>query len=311
MATDAVDSRLWTAKAGAPQLKWQGRLYVAHAADGVKMEAEMETSVPEIDSLKQRLRSTWTAGDFGKIANHLTSAGEEFIDRLDVQPGTRLLDVACGTGNVALPAARIGAVVTACDIAPNLLEQARERAESAGLEIQFDEGDAEQLPYPDGSFDIVVTMFGAMFAPRPEVTAGELLRVCRSGGRVAMANWTPEGFAGQMFRTIGKHVPPPPMPPPTQWGVEEIVRDRLREGVTELVLSRQFCHMKYPFPPADVVELFRTYFGPTQRAFESLEGTGQDALRRDLEALWTEHNRATDGTTHVHGEYLQVIATKG
>ena len=156
----------------------------------------------EMDALKTKLRATWIAGDFGQIAKYYTDEAEDFINRLNLKPGMKVLDVACGTGNLALPAARAGADVTGVDIAPNLVEQARENAKREGLNVQFDEGDAEALPYDDASFDAVVTMFGAMFAPRPELVAAELKRVCRPGGFIAMANWTPAGFIGQMFKTM-------------------------------------------------------------------------------------------------------------
>jgi SAM-dependent methyltransferase len=268
-------------------------------------------SNPEIESLKTRLKAMWMAGDFGQVAKIIETGAEEFIARLAPKPGTRLLDVACGSGNLAIPAARAGAIVTGVDIATNLLEQARARAESEGLTIQFDEGDAENLPYADAAFETVVSMYGAMFAPRPELVAAELVRVCRPGGRIAMANWTPDGFIGQMFKTGGKYVPPPPnMPSPVKWGDEETVRERLRDGIADLQLTRRMCQFKYPFPPAEVVESFRKYYGPTQRAFDALDTNGQAALRNDLERLWTEHNQATDNTTHVEGEYLEVIATR-
>jgi SAM-dependent methyltransferase len=271
----------------------------------------MSTVNPEMESLKSRLKAMWMAGDFGEVARHIEAGAEEFIARLALAPGARVLDVACGSGNLSLPAARAGAVVTGVDIATNLLEQARARAASEGLTIQFDEGDAEALPYADASFDVVVSMFGAMFAPRPELVAAELVRVCRPGGRIALANWTPEGFIGQMFKLTGKHVPPPPgMPSPVQWGDEETVRERLREGVADLRLTRRMCPFEYSSPPAGVVESFRMYYGPTQRAFAALDADGQAALRSDLERLWEEHNQATDGTTYGEGEYLEVIATK-
>ena len=253
----------------------------------------------------------WMTGDYGQVAKHIETGAEEFIARLALKPGVRLLDVACGSGNLAIPAARAGAIVTGVDIATNLLEQGRARAESNGLKIQFEEGDAESLPFDDAAFDVVVSMFGAMFAPRPELVAAELMRVCRPGGRSAMANWTPEGFIGQMFKINGKHVPPPPnMPSPVKWGDEETVRERLSDGVANLQLTRQMCSFKYPFPPAEVVEFFRKYYGPTQRAFDALDSSGQDALRSDLERLWSEHNQATDNTTYVEGEYLEVVATR-
>src|ERR687894_2778546 len=178
----------------------------------------MSQTITEMEALKSRLKATWMSGDFDKIAQIIEPGAAAFIERLALAPGTRVLDVACGTGNLSLPAARAGAAVTGIDIAPNLIETARRRALSEGLKIDFDEGDAEQLPYADASFDVVVTMFGAMFAPRPELVAAELVRVCRPGGRIAMANWTPGGFIGRMFKIGGRHVPPPPnMPPPVLW----------------------------------------------------------------------------------------------
>jgi SAM-dependent methyltransferase len=265
----------------------------------------------EMESLKTRLKAMWMTGDFGEVAKHIETGAEEFIARLALKPGASVLDVACGSGNLAIPAARLGAIVTGVDIATNLLEQARARAESENLTIQFDEGDAENLPYADAAFDVVVSMFGAMFAPRPGLVAAELVRVCRPGGRIAMANWTPDGFIGQMFKISGKHVPPPAnMPSPLKWGNEEAVRERLRDGIADLQLTRLMCPFIYPFSPAEVVESFRTYYGPAQRAFDALDTKGQAELRNDLERLWVEHNKATDNTTLVEGEYLEVIATR-
>jgi SAM-dependent methyltransferase len=265
----------------------------------------------ELEALKTKLRATWIAGDFGQIAKSYASGAEDFVKRLKLQPGMRVLDVACGTGNLALPAARMGAIVTGVDIAPNLVEQARQNAEREGLEIHFDEGDAENLPYKDESFDVVVTMFGAMFAPRPELVAAELKRVCRPGGLIAMANWTPTGFVGQMFKTVSRHVAPPAgMPPPVLWGDEKTVRERLGEGISNLETKPRNITFTYPFSPVEVVEHFRNYFGPAQKAFDALDESGQAALRRDLEQLWTENNQATDGTTLGESEYSEVVAVR-
>jgi SAM-dependent methyltransferase len=272
---------------------------------------ESAKTTPDMAALKQRLRATWIAGDFGQIAKMTAPGAEEFISRLNLTPGLKVLDVACGTGNLAVPAARAGASVTGVDIAPNLLEQGRERANSEGLQVQFDEGDAENLQYNDASFDAVVTMFGAMFAPRPELVAAELKRVCRPGGFIAMANWTPTGFVGKMFKTVSSHVPPPPgLQPPVLWGDDATVRERLSEGVSKLETRPRQISLAYPFSPADVVEHFRNYFGPAQKAFDALDENGQATLRQDLELLWSSHNQATDGTTRVDGEYLEVIATR-
>jgi SAM-dependent methyltransferase len=265
----------------------------------------------DIETLKARLKATWVAGDFGQIAKMLESHAEEFMARRNIQPEMRVLDVACGSGNLAIPAAKAGALVTGVDIAPNLVEQARIRAENEGVKAQFDEGDAENLPYPDASFDLVVTMYGAMFAPRPERTAAELVRVCRPGGQIAMANWTPTGFTGKMFKLIASHVPPPSgMPSPVLWGDEATVRERLRDGITGLQLMPVRVLFESPFSVPETIEFWRTYYGPTHRAFAALPEDRQPALRRDLEDLWTQHNLATDGTTSVESEYLEVVATR-
>lgn len=265
----------------------------------------------ELTALKTRIRATWIAGDFGQIAKSYASGAEEFINKLSLKPGMKVLDVACGTGNLALPAARAGAMVTGVDIAPNLLEQARENAKREGSNIQFDEGDVEALPYDDASFDAVVTMFGAMFAPRPELVAAELTRVCRPGGFIAMANWTPTGFIGQMFKIMSSRVPPPAgMPSPLLWGKEETVRERFGKGISKLEMKPQNITFEFPVSPVEAVEIFRTYYGPTNKAFLTLDESAQAALRTDIEQLWIEHNRATDGTTAVDSEYLQVIAVR-
>jgi len=272
---------------------------------------ESAATSSEMDALKTKLRATWIAGDFGEIARYYTRDAENFINRLNLKPGMKVLDVACGTGNLALPAARTGAEVTGVDIAPNLVEQARENAKREGLNAKFDEGDAEALPYADAGFDVVVTMFGAMFAPRPELVAAELKRVCRPGGLIAMANWTPGGFIGQMFKTNAAYMPlPPGMTSPVLWGVEETVRERLSQGISKLETKLQNVNWVFPFSPAEVVEHFRLYYGPTQKAFGALDESKQAALRKDLEELWGKHNLATDGSTEVNAEYLEVIATR-
>ncbi|CAL1240486.1 class I SAM-dependent methyltransferase [Candidatus Methylocalor cossyra] len=271
----------------------------------------MLQTTPTFDTLKARLKATWMAGDFGQIAQYSESTAEQFLARRRLAPGLRVLDAACGTGNLAIPAAKAGAVVTGVDIAPNLLEQARARAQGAGLAIRFDEGDVEQLPYPDASFDLVLSMFGAMFAPRPERVAAELVRVCRPGGMIALANWTPRGFIGQLFEVTRGHVPPPPeLPSAMLWGDEQTVRARLRDGIAELQLTPLLASLRFPFPVPDTVEFFRRYYGPTERAFAALPEDRQAQLRRDLEDLWAQHNRGAEDTTEVEAEYLEVVATR-
>jgi SAM-dependent methyltransferase len=266
---------------------------------------------PEMEALKTRLKATWMSGDYGHFATYLEPGALEFLSRIHIEPGARILDVACGAGQTAIPMSRAGAKVTGVDIATNLIEQARARAQAENLDARFDEGDAELLPYEDGSFDIVISLIGAMFAPRPELVAAELKRVCRPGGKIIMGNWTPTGFVGQMFKIHGKHVPPPAvMAPPVKWGDEEIVRERFEDGIAHLKLSRRLYPFRYPFPPPEVVEFFRTYYGPSYKAFAALDAEKQSALRGDLDQLWTEHNTATNGTTFIESEYLEVVAIR-
>jgi SAM-dependent methyltransferase len=265
-----------------------------------------------LEQIKASMRTTWMAGDFGVVAK-TTGAAEKFVERLPIAPGMRVLDVACGTGNVALPLARAGAVVTGVDIAPNLLVQARERAVAEGLAVKFDEGDAEQLPYADGSFDAVVTMFGAMFAPRPEVVAAELARVLRPGGLLAMANWNPASFTGKMFKVGGMHAAPPPgLQPPVLWGDEATVRARLGENFEGIRTELIPVDFDMPVNAAGAVAFFRKYFGPTQMAFGRLDEAGQAKFAETLEELWAGANVAENPVerTLVRNEYLEVVARR-
>ncbi len=268
------------------------------------------TTTPEIDGLKVRLKATWMAGDYDRFSRYMEDGARIFYKQLGIPAGCELLDVGCGSGQLALLAARDGVNVTGVDIAANLIERARARAEAEGLSARFIEGDAEDLPFEDASFDVVTSLIGAMFAPRPEVVASELLRVCRPGGRIAMGNWTPEGFVGQMFKTFARFIAPSGMPAPVLWGDEKVVRERFGSGVSHLTLKRRDYVFTYPFPPAEVVELFRQCYGPTNRAFASLNDADASELRRHLEALWTSHNRGGHGITVVPAEYLEVIAVR-
>jgi SAM-dependent methyltransferase len=270
----------------------------------------LATTTAETSALKTRLKATWESGDYGVFARYLEKGALEFFDRLNIPSGLRLLDVGCGAGQLTLPAARKGIQVTGLDLAANLVQQARTKAAEEGLTIQVDEGDAEDLPYPDASFDVVMSLIGSMFAPRPELVASEMCRVCRPGGKIIMGNWTPEGHIGQMFKVIGKHVPPPPnFPSPLLWGDETTIRQRLA-GVKDLQITRYLYPFDYPFAPAKVVDFFIEYYGPTNRAFGSFNDAGQKALRDDLTALWGRNNNATDGTTRVLAEYVEVIGSR-
>lgn len=264
----------------------------------------------EFEQLKVKLKTTWMTGDYDRFARYMEKDAAVFYERLGIAPGTRLLDVGCGAGQLALIAARAGAKVTGCDISTNWLEKGRARASAEGLDVQFDEGDAESLPYGDGEFDAVVSLVGAMFAPRPEAVAAELARVCRPGGVIAMANWTPRGFVGQMFKVISRHIAPSGMPSPALWGDEATVRERLREGIGELKLTLHSYRFEYPFPPEEVVEFFRVHYGPMTRAFASLDASGQEKLRNELVQLWSASNYGLWNTTKVDAEYLQVVAIR-
>lgn len=265
----------------------------------------------ETDVLTERTRATWTAGDFGQIARSYEPGAAEFISRLNLRHGEQVLDVACGTGNLTIPAARAGAKVTGLDIAPNLLEQAQGWADSEGLDVELQEGNAEQLPFANATFDTLVTMFGAMFAARPELVAGELLRVTRPGGRIVMANWTPNGFIGQMFKIVGKYVTPAPgVPSPLLWGDTATVAERLGGGASHLQTIERTITFEFPFDPAETVDCFRIYYGPTVRGFATLSPAAQDALRNELAEIWAAHNQATDGTTRVDSTYLEVTAIR-
>lgn len=262
------------------------------------------------DPVVRRNRATWVAGDFERIAAGYRSGADDFVGRLGITRGECVLDVACGSGNLTLPAARRGAVTVGVDIAPNLLDIARGRAADEGLAISFDEGNAEALPYDDGAFDTVITMFGAMFAPRPQLAAAELLRVVRPAGRIAMANWTPASFVGAMLKAHVAMVPPPAGIPSTLlWGDEATARERLAES-RSLSLTRRSIYLEFPVSPADVVQLFRDYYGPTVRTFEALDDRGRAKLFADLVSLWSDANEATDGTTRVASEYLEVVAER-
>ena len=264
----------------------------------------------EAGSLKYRLKNTWMAGDYDRFSRYMEGGARDFYKRLNPAPHCRFLDIGCGSGQLALIAAQDGLDVTGVDIASNWVERARARAQAECLLARFQVADAEALPFDDSSFDVVASLIGAMFAPRPDRVASELLRVCRPGGTIAMANWTAQGFVGQMFKTVSKFIAPSGMPSPVLWGDEATVRERLGWGLSDLcMISRHYAFI-YPFPPAEVVEFFRLYYGPVNRAFASLDALGCENLRRELEALWFHHNQAGEGCTTVFSEYLEVLGVR-
>ncbi len=271
------------------------------------LEATAATATQE---LKGKLKKIWTAGHYDRFSRYMERGVRDFYERLNIPPGSKVLDVACGSGPFALMAAREGAEVTGVDIAANSIAAARIRARAERLPARFEEADAENLPFEDGSFDVVVSMIGAMFAPRPELVARELLRVCAPSGTIAMANWTPEGFVGQMFRTISQFIAPAGMPAPVLWGDEATVRQRLAAGLSELKLVRRNYIFDYPFGAREVVDFFTEYYGPSKLAFASLDATESARLRDALTELWAAHNRGSEDITIVDAEYLEVIGTR-
>jgi SAM-dependent methyltransferase len=267
---------------------------------------------PDFAAVTQMQQNIWSEGDFAMVANLVYPFSEALAEALDIVPGERCLDVACGSGNLAIAMARRawGNTVGA-DFVPALLERGRERADAERLEIEFVEADAQDLPFEDASFDVVASIFGAMFAPDQERTAAELLRVVKPGGRIGMANWTPDGGVGAMFMTIAKHTggPPPGVMPPPLWGVESRVRELFGDGVSELRFEQK--QARQAFRSIDqYLEFFRTYFGPVKTAFEKVGPEGEAALTADLRAYLEEFNTAGDRALVIKPEYLQLVATR-
>jgi len=263
-----------------------------------------------LEGLKAKQQTTWASGDYGAVATYLHPLAEELVQTADLSSGWRVLDVASGTGNVAIAAARCGCRVTSSDFVPSLLDRGRERAAAERVDLDFDLADAENLPYPDASFDAVLSVVGAMFAPDQERVAAELTRVCRPGGRIAMANWTPDGFVGQMFRTVGRRVPPPPgIRGPVEWGSAARVRELFGDRVGDLrIVPKEFV-LRHESPEL-YVEFLRANYGPTVKAFEALGPDDGKKLYDDLVALVSGRNVATDGTLKIPSAYLQVLAVR-
>jgi len=269
------------------------------------------SDAPDLSAVTRIQQGIWSKGDFAMVAGLVFNAAESLAEALEIVPDERVLDVACGSGNGAISAARRswGRTVGA-DYVPALLERGRERAAAERLEVEFVEADAQDLPFDDAGFDVTMSIFGAMFAPDQPKTAAELLRVTKPGGRIGMANWIPEGNVGQMFQTISKHAPPPPgIESPLRWGTEDRVRELLGDGVSEISFERRIS--RQPFRSADhYIEFFRTYFGPTQTAYERVGPEGEEALTDDLRTFLEAANTAGDRAMVLEAEYLQVIATK-
>lgn len=265
----------------------------------------------DLGAIRDVQQKTWSEGDFAMVAGIVMMVAEELSEALDIVPGERVLDVACGSGNGALAAARRawGNTVGA-DFVPALLERGRERATAERLDVDFVEADATDLPFGEGEFDVVMSIFGAMFAADQEKAAAELLRTCKPGGRIGMANWVPDGGVGRMFMTIAKHAPPPPgVPSPLRWGTEDGLHELLGDGVSEMRIERR--KSRQAFRSADhFLDFFRTYFGPTKVAFERVGPDGEAALEADLRTYLEEANTTGERALVLEPEYLQVVATR-
>ncbi|CAN5504361.1 MAG: class I SAM-dependent methyltransferase [Actinomycetota bacterium] len=269
-----------------------------------------QPQAPDMSAVKERMRKVWTSGEYARIGNPLVLIGELLCEAADLRSGDNVLDVATGSGNTAISAARRFCDVTGMDLAPESIEHARRRAEAEGMGITFDVGDAEDLSYPDASFDVVLSTIGVMFCPNQEKAAGEMLRVCRPGGKIGVASWAPDGFTGQMLKTVGKHVPPPPgIKPPSLWGTEERFTELLGEGVSSLDATRRSYVFRYP-SAGHFVEWFRDYYGPTVRAFAALDPDGREALAKDLGDLLESWNTSGDDTLVVSSDYLEAVAVR-
>jgi SAM-dependent methyltransferase len=271
---------------------------------------ETRTPVPDFAAIKQRQQATWASGDFAVIGTTLQIVGESLAEAVNILAGERVLDVAAGNGNATLAAARRFADVTSTDYVPSLLDKGRARALAEGLSVQFKVADVEALAFADDTFDVVLSTFGAMFTPEHDRAASEMLRVLRPGGRIGMANWTPEGFIGRLFKVIGAHVPPPAgLKSPALWGTQAHLEELFGTRATKIHSERRVFNFRYG-SAAHWVQVFRDFYGPTHKAFAALQGPAQQALERDITALLEQMNTAGAASLVVPGEYLEVVVTK-
>jgi len=266
------------------------------------------TTTLTLDGIKAKQQKTWASGDYGAVAALIHPISEELVQAADLSAGSRVLDVATGSGNAAIAAARCLCEVTAVDYVTDLMDRGRARAAAEHLPVKFVEADAEALPCDDGEYDAVLSVVGVMFAPHPEAAAAELIRVCRPGGVIALANWTAAGFIGALFRTVGRLVPPPPgVRPAVEWGSETRLRELFGDRVSRLTVTPREFVFRFTTPEA-FADYFRANYGPTLKAFEALDADGGKQLYEDLVALAARNNRATDGTVKIAAEYAQVLA---
>lgn len=275
--------------------------------------AVQQLQIPAIDAIKAKHKATWEDGDYASFARYMEDGAIEILGNWNIKPGKNMLDVGCGSGQSAIPAAKNGIKVTGVDIAENLIEHARERAQKEHLTARFDVGDAEALPCANENFDVVISMIGAMFAPRPEKVVNEFARVLKPGGQLYMANWTQTSMPAQMFKCVSGIMPPPPdFIPPVLWGDEETVNQRLSDNFTDIQLTRKnYPQWHYPFNTTELVQLFRTHFGPVKQAFDLADNTQQATLHQNLETIYRSNSEVKNSIlTITGGEYLEVIATR-
>ena len=273
------------------------------------MSAVISTSTPAVDlaAMKNKQHLAWSAGDYAVVGTTLQIVGESLCEALDLRAGERVLDVAAGNGNATLAAARRWCDVVSTDYVPTLLERGRARASAEGLPVQFEQADAESLPYTDHSFDVVLSTFGVMFTPDQEKAAAEMARTCKPGGRIGLANWTPTSFIGELFKLIGKYLPPAAgVKSPALWGTEARLRELFGARLDTIAIERRNFVFRYR-NAAHWLEVFRTFYGPMHKAFGALDAEKQEALAADLIALAERFNRATDGTLVAPSEYLEVV----
>jgi ubiquinone/menaquinone biosynthesis C-methylase UbiE len=267
-------------------------------------------AIRDLAELKTRQHAAWSSGDYAIVGTTLQIVGEELCEALDMRSGQKVLDVAAGNGNATLAAARRWCDVVSTDYVPSLLERGQLRAKAEGLPVEFKVADAEALPFADAAFDTVVSTFGVMFTPDQDRAATELLRVCKSGGKIGMANWTPEGFIGQLFKTLGKYLPPPAgAKSPALWGTPSRITEMFGATATSIKAERRHFTFRYR-SPEHFLEIFRNYYGPMLKAFATLEEANRQGLRHDLLALIGRMNAAADGTMTVPSEYLEIVITK-
>jgi ubiquinone/menaquinone biosynthesis C-methylase UbiE len=265
---------------------------------------------PDFEAMKARQHGAWSSGDYAVVGTTLQIVGEELCEALDLRSGQKVLDVAAGNGNVTLAAARRWCEVTSTDYVPALLARGKVRADADGMKITFKEADAEALPFDDGSFDVVVSTFGVMFTPNQDRAAAELARVCKRGGKIGLANWTPEGFIGQVFKTLGKYLPPPAgARSPALWGTEARLKEMFGASSSAIRAERRHFMFRYR-SPEHFLDIFKSYYGPMLKAFAALDEANQQKLHQDLMALIGSMNRADDGTMVLPSEYLEVVITR-